>query len=243
MDLERLHPTKNNLQEILQQFPDHKQRYELAKNYAINLVVADIACGAGYGSYLISSVAKIVHGYDIDIQAISHAKKNFKTNNNDFFLYENSLKKDYYDLAVSFETLEHMDEKDGDIFLENIFKSLKGGGILLISTPINRMKNKVNVTPFHLREYSDDEFIEKLKKNGFKIEKMLGQGGSTQVILHKKSFGVSIFAVLKSGLHKIIPKIIRRFVWNKFFNSNNSSLTISEDNWRNQAIQIAVCRK
>jgi cyclopropane fatty-acyl-phospholipid synthase-like methyltransferase len=74
-----------------------------------------------------------------------------------------------FDFICSFETIEHMDEESGDLFLLKILKSLKPKGRLLISTPINKSKIKTNLTPYHIREYDDIEFKQKLIKTALRL--------------------------------------------------------------------------
>ena len=162
--IERITPTNYNLYNFFKKFPDHKQRYDFAINFLNkDMDVADIACGVGYGSFLMHRYCKSIKGFDISDEAIAHAKKNFKMDNIEFYncLY-NDIVNYKFDFICSFETIEHMDEESGDFFLQKIAKSLKPKGILLISTPINKSKIKTNVTPYHIREYDDIEFKQKL---------------------------------------------------------------------------------
>ena len=241
--LERIVPTKETLEYFFEKFPDHKQRYDFAIEMVKDkeLVVADCACGVGYGTYLLSPYCKNIIGFDISDEALSHAKKHFKASNNDFSHVEN-LNKYKFDFIISFETIEHMNEEDGDIFLQNFKKALNRGGKLLISTPINKTENKHNVTPYHIREYDDIEFPKKLKKNGFKVIKMYGQGSN----YHKKLYGetnnsFSIFSLMKLGIHKVLPKQVRNILKEKILGNPEEGLKISEENWQNSAVQIALC--
>lgn len=240
--LERITPTKENLDKFFEQFPDHKQRYHFAKDIINkNMEVADCACGVGYGTYLLASNCKRIIGFDIAQTALKHAKQHFKLDNNDF-LHANNIDKNSFDFIISFETIEHMNEKEGDIFLNNFKKALKKGGKLLISTPINKTNHKHNVTPYHIREYDDVEFPNKLKKNGFNIIKMYGQGSN----YHEKLYGennnsFSIFSLMKLGIHKILPKQIREMLKAKILGNPKDGLKISEYNWQNSAVQIALC--
>ena len=244
---ERIIPVRNNLDNYLDLYRDHKQRYEFALNYIKDKKVADIACGVGYGTYLMAKVAKEVHGFDISKDALEHAMKNFSSFNNNFY-HADEMSQFTYDVIVSFETIEHMSEIEGDLFLNRIGKSLVKDGLLIISTPINKYEKKDHVTPYHVREYSDEEFPKKLKHNGFEILEMYGQGSKYHQVLFGKSenSGFSFFNLMKLKIHKIIPKKIRRSILKKIFYliSSDPYLTpsISKDNWQNKAVQIAVCR-
>ena len=61
--LERITPTKENLVDFFSEFPDHQQRYEFAIDRIDgNMMVADMACGVGYGTWLMSKKAGFVVG-------------------------------------------------------------------------------------------------------------------------------------------------------------------------------------
>ena len=206
--IERITPTKDNLEQFFKEFPDHKQRYDFAINFLNkDMDVADIACGVGYGSFLMSQYCKSVKGFDISDEAITHAKKNFKMDNIEFYncLY-NEIVNYRFDFVCSFETIEHMDEEAGDLFLLKILKSLKPKGRLLISTPINKSKIKTNLTPYHIREYDDIEFKQKLIKNGFTIISMFGQGDSKYYnkLYGKNILNFSMFDIMRTGIHETV---------------------------------------
>ena len=241
--LERITPTKKNLNYFFEKFPDHKQRYEFAcSKLSSDMRIADMACGAGYGSWLMSSRVGSVVGVDISEDALAHARSNFSGNNVEFIHGDEYLFESAFDVVISFETIEHMDESDGDDFLCKIRKSLKRNGLLIISTPINKTENKINVTEFHIREYDDYEFPKKLEENGFEIIEMLGQGSP----YHEKLYGVNdsqgLSAYLKHGAHRFFPKSFRNFIKKIILGDPNEGLKISPKNWRNSMIQIAVCK-
>jgi SAM-dependent methyltransferase len=77
------------------------------------------------------------------------------------------------DVFISLETIEHIRE-DTD-FVDEISRILKPGGLLICSTP-NRIltnpglgANEQPFNPFHVREYSPDEFRALLAKRFLKV--------------------------------------------------------------------------
>lgn len=78
------------------------------------------------------------------------------TENNLLLIESNSI-----DIAVSFETIEHVLEPD--ILLSEIHRVLKGDGILLLSTPNGICTQKKYpqkpYNPFHCKEYSKDDLL------------------------------------------------------------------------------------
>ena len=89
----------------------HVERYALLRQYAAGYVV-DIACGCGYGSYLLATNPDVAHvtGVDIDAAAIAHAqaefggpKTTFRQDNLESYTSERKI-----DLVISVETIEHL---------------------------------------------------------------------------------------------------------------------------------------
>ena len=89
-----------------------------------------------------------------------------------------------------------------------------------------------------LRKY----LINSLEKNGFKIIKMYGQGSNFHKNLYQKNkAGFSIFSVMKLGIHKLLPIKFRSMIKDRVLGDSNDGMTISENNWRNSSVQIALC--
>jgi SAM-dependent methyltransferase len=185
---------------------------------------------------------KGIVGVDISDEALAHARHNFGEENITFIHGDEYLYTSEFDTVISFETIEYMDENAGDAFLQKIKKSLKPHGILIISTPINKTDNKINVTEFHIREYADNEFPRKLEDNGFEITDMHGQGSP----FHEKLYGIDgsrgLFRYMKLEFHQILPQSVRNVMKAILMGSPNDGLMISKENWRSAMIQIAVCK-
>ena len=64
------------------------------------------------------------------------------------------------DFVVTFQVIEHI--QDDNYFLKEIFRVLKPGGKLLLTTPNKLMSLSRN--PWHIREYSPKEMKDILKK-------------------------------------------------------------------------------
>lgn len=143
---------------------EHIERYKFSRKFCKGSVL-DIACGVGYGSELLLnnnlSINKYV-GIDSSHEAISYAKLHYK-NSKSFYYVDDALNpnlQDIYgnfDTIVSFETIEHF--KEDKLFIENLYKLLCPNGTLIISTPFGRGKNQSCSSPFHVYQYTKDEFI------------------------------------------------------------------------------------
>src|SRR5437762_11235071 len=65
---------------------EHWHRYAFARRFAAGKQVLDAACGEGYGSALLATVAHSVVGVDIDATSISHASSRYGDGNRVRFL-------------------------------------------------------------------------------------------------------------------------------------------------------------
>jgi len=166
-DKERQAPKK-----IEETEPSHLARYNFALGFIEeDDIVLDAPCGSGYGSLLLTNKSKKVYGIDLSSPAIDHANEFFSCDNNCFFVCDvqdmKMFKDEYFDVVVSFEGIEHL--KDPNKFLKEIKRILKPEGKLIISTP-----RKPHGSPFHITEFSLDEF-KKLLSKYFNINEMYGQ--------------------------------------------------------------------
>lgn len=245
MKTERIWPTRNNLNDYLNDYPEHRQRYDLVSGLISNLDCADVSCGAGYGAYLMGTTAKSVKGFDISLEALDYANNHFLRKNVSFHNIER-LESQKFEFIASFETIEHMSEKDGDKFLKKIASSMNPNSKLIISTPLNETKYKENVTEFHIREYSNHEFKSKLQNNGFNIEKWYGQSNIVSERLSKEVMSISMIKILNTGLHRLIPSIVRRqlskFLLKKNPDKVNPPCKLIENNLNGAFCQIAICQ-
>jgi 2-polyprenyl-3-methyl-5-hydroxy-6-metoxy-1,4-benzoquinol methylase len=144
-------------------FAEHISRYEFAASYCKGKVVLDAACGTGYGSaHLANSGAKKVIGVDISEKAIEEARRNYgNIENLDFVclsVHELDKLKQSFDLLISFETIEHIENPD--TFLRDVIRILKKGALALISSPnLNYyLTPEGHINPHHLSEMSYETF-------------------------------------------------------------------------------------
>lgn len=147
---------------------EHLQRYELLKEWVKDKRVLDAACGEGYGSYVLSLSAKSVQGIDINVVAIENAQTKYSKNNLNFLTgsvdklpFEDAS----FDVVVSFETLEHINEDTQKRFMEEVRRVLTAEGTLIISTPNKKFYTDIpNYTnPFHVKELYKEEFLNLLQ--------------------------------------------------------------------------------
>ncbi|MEM9374021.1 MAG: methyltransferase domain-containing protein, partial [Planctomycetota bacterium] len=155
---------------------EHVHRYLFAATLCARKDVLDIACGEGYGSAMLAGVARSVVGVDIDGPTIEQARAAYHTSGVEFEQGDCAsipYKKDSFDVVVSFETIEHIEDHAG--FLREIRRVLRPGGILVCSTPDTDVyRHPGGPNPFHAMELDRGEY-ERLLAKRFSNVRILGQ--------------------------------------------------------------------
>lgn len=125
--------------------------------------VLEIGCGSGLGAMYIAQNCSRVLGIDINEEEINEAKEtnrrdNIEFKNIDFF---NMIENEKYDVIVSLDVIEHMNEEDGKKFLDKTRKHLKKDGILILGTPsIYSYKYQGALSKAdHIKCYDKDELV------------------------------------------------------------------------------------
>jgi 2-polyprenyl-3-methyl-5-hydroxy-6-metoxy-1,4-benzoquinol methylase len=153
-------------------------RHEAAYQHARRLVrggrVLDLGCGSGYGTARLAVAGALVVGIDrIAPDAASRAAgvRFARADLRGIPLRERS-----FDLIVSFQVIEHLD--DPTAYLAAIAGLLGEDGLAMLSTPNLAMSDGVN--PYHVHEYRADELEAVLRRHFGGVE-MLGVGTSDPV--------------------------------------------------------------
>ena len=160
----------------------HLARYHWAKE-VLDLLkpasVLDIACGAGYGSYIFANrmVYAAITGADYDPRAIKVARESYQHENLSYVtgdLVSWTAERDgqltglgKYDVVVSFDTIEHIAHRD--IAFIRITENINENGVLLLSTPCGHQESVL--TPeweAHKLEYSYKD-LQNLLRRFFKV--------------------------------------------------------------------------
>ncbi len=143
---------------------EHYQRYESIKELVKGKVVVDAACGEGYGTSIIGSVAKQVTGFDISEEAVKRATESYATDNVTYRIGDISnlpLEDDTVEVFVSFETIEHVDADLQVKFISEVSRVLKKDGVFIISSPNKAIYSDFfnYDNEFHVHEMYKDEFL------------------------------------------------------------------------------------
>ncbi len=165
---------------------EHLHRYAIATDLVENKKVLDIACGEGYGSYLLASSAADVTGIDADLPTIESARRKYKKDHLRFLTGTATAlpcKNNEFDIVVSYETLEHLEDHKG--MLGEIKRVLTPGGLLILSTPNKEIYSdkKSYSNPFHVKELYEKELVTLLGEHflNMRLLRQLGTGHSMVV--------------------------------------------------------------
>lgn len=182
---------------------DHLGRYKFANNFILdNDNILDLACGIGYGSFIMSQNKNInITSIDISQDAIDYANKYYKNDKINFVCsdcFKADLKNKSFNKIISFETIEHIEE---DIKLLNLYHNiLKDDGLLILSTPNELlMPFSKNNFQFHIKHYKPNELEILLNKCGFVINGIYSQKTNKDEQLIKGWNGVFNIVVCKKA--------------------------------------------
>ncbi len=150
----------------------HVERYEFAASLTKGLRVLDCACGAGYGSWIMSlHGAPSVLGVDLDRATIEYADRYYRRSPSVAFrrgdaLALSDLIEDDVDCVVSFETLEHLPQPQ--VFLDQVQALLRRtDGMLVVSSPPPR---RWSTNPYHLAEWPLRVFASEISRRFGEVE-------------------------------------------------------------------------
>lgn len=198
---------------------EHLHRYALGQVLAKDKTVLDIASGEGYGSHLLSQVAKFVYGVDISEESVSHAQNKYKTSNLEFKVGSASsipIENSTIDVIVSFETLEHHDKHRE--MMQEFVRVLKPDGIVILSSPEKSIyKQRDPINPYHIKELTLPE-LEKLLSTYFKFVRLFDQQFVYGSLIVEKNNSIG-FAYFDGDYGKIENSLKEEEFYNKpFFN-------------------------
>ena len=190
--------------------PDHVGRYEFATQYVPDKgQVLDMACGVGYGAYILASQTNCQNILAIDISrdGIKYANQHYRSPKITYRQADcltTNLKPDNFDVVVSFETVEHI--QNDKLLIKRFFAALKPDGKLILSTPNQLLMPFISEKfPFHIRHYTPEELIALITSVGFSVESCFSQPNKRSTELIPGWEGLFNIVVCSKPSNKSIP--------------------------------------
>jgi 2-polyprenyl-3-methyl-5-hydroxy-6-metoxy-1,4-benzoquinol methylase len=218
----------------------HLKRYEFARPLCRAREVLDAACGVGYGTAYLAEEAGRVIGVDVDADAIAYAGARYARRNVEFVqqdLADLDLPEDSFDVVVSFETIEHLEQPEA--FLAHAARVLRADGVFIVSTPRVDETTTSPENPFHTLELSRNDFEAMLGRHFGAVE-LYGQH-RIQTRRHRLLQRADVL-----GLRKRLPFVRRasRAVAGTpaMDDVTAEEIEISRDALENASELVAVCR-
>lgn len=192
-------------------FRRHLAVYEWIAARVKAMTVADLACGEGYGSEVLSRTAAEVVGIDANPEAHAHARLRYVRPN---LRFERDLVENVsgpLDAVVFLQTIEHIDE------VEALLRRIAAAApVAFISTP-NRLTlapqgAEKSDNPWHLREYTSSEY-RRLLAPAFGSVEVHGLFHSGKLAVHERAIGLgwdrlhAALRITKPFYDRFIPAI------------------------------------
>ena len=139
----------------------HAARYQFAREWVAGRTVLDAGCGAGYGSAYLAQFARSVVGIDISPEAVRHAADTYRAENLCYRVQDCEVDlgaEDHtVDVICAFEMIEHL--RSPARFLRAVQRTLRPGGLFIVSTPNTESSFPSGLDPFHVQEYNPAGFL------------------------------------------------------------------------------------
>ena len=221
---------------------EHLHRYgEILKSLTGNETILDIACGSGFGTHLLStSSIGQVYGGDLSSEAINLCQKTWNKDNLSYEIMDGTQLKfedNYFDVVVSFETIEHTTKFNE--MIQELKRVVKPNGTIYLSTPNIKVNSPSGIVrnPYHTQEWDYNEFKE-IVKTHFSKFKLYGQQYSRY---NKKGIAYTIENLLyQRGVRKLPNKIQNNIM--KLFGQATIYPSINDYTMLSSPEMIARCK-
>jgi 2-polyprenyl-3-methyl-5-hydroxy-6-metoxy-1,4-benzoquinol methylase len=121
--------------------------------------ILDLSCGTGYGTDYLGSCAGDIVGIDCAVDIVAASRARYPRATVSFVAMDGcalAFQDATFDGIVSQDTIEHIE--DDHRFVAELARVLKPEGALVIFTPHGKGGGVTPEDPFHVREYTQDEF-------------------------------------------------------------------------------------
>jgi ubiquinone/menaquinone biosynthesis C-methylase UbiE len=202
--------------------------YVLATNY-VGGNLLEVGCGEGRGIDWLLPKIKQYSAIDKIAPVVEQLKQKYPQGNftNGNIPPLSSYAENSFDSIVSFQVIEHI--QDDRLFLKEIHRVLKPGGVALITTPNRPMSLSRN--PWHIREYTPTE-LTNLAKEFFPQVEMKGIAGNEKIMQYYERNKKSVDRMMRWDIFNLqykLPAPLLRIPYEILNRLNRNKLKDSAD--------------
>lgn len=161
----------------------HLSRYVFFSGWASGKDVLDVACGNGYGSHLLSRVARSVTAVDLAAHLVEYGRKHNPAPNLRYVCADVAALagEAQVDLVTSVETFEHIPSDRIPAYVGALRDVLRPDGVLLCTTPFARETVRAPNNREHVAEYSTPDFVAGLS-TAFEVDLVVYQDRTGRLV-------------------------------------------------------------
>lgn len=176
-----VYTTEITSDKILSDNPIHQRLlkpYLVARQY-VKGDLLELGCGEGRGVEHLMPLAASYTALDKIGEVVERLQKMYPAGKFKQAVFPpfSDLDENSFDTVVSFQVIEHL--RNDELFLKEIHRVLKPGGLALLTTP--NIKLTLSRNPWHIREYTAEQ-LESLAKKIFPHVELRGIAGNQKVM-------------------------------------------------------------
>ncbi len=173
--------------------------------------VLDLSCGTGYGSDYLGAFAGRIVGIDCAPAVVAKSRADYLRSNVAFLAMDAcalAFHDASFDCIVSQDTIEHV--QDDRRFVAELTRVLKPQGRLVIFTPHGKGRGVTPADPYHIREYTLEEFKALLQPH-FSSVRWYGRRQGDRLKTAEQSMDV-VRNLDPVGFRNCVPRPIRHWL-------------------------------
>jgi cyclopropane fatty-acyl-phospholipid synthase-like methyltransferase len=184
--------------------------------------VLDVGCGGGAYSCYFAQLGFDVTGIDISEPSIQSAALFAEALELDNVTFKTVDARGFdvgrFDIAYSFDVVEHIPWEHHETFLKGVYKNLKPGGVFYIRAP-----HSYNIRQYvagHIGLPTYEELMQAAENTGYKAQVLLGHTG--------KASPVNYAVALERMIYRVAPNEYWRYTFLKYFSLANVVLKLTK---------------
>jgi 2-polyprenyl-3-methyl-5-hydroxy-6-metoxy-1,4-benzoquinol methylase len=162
----------DSVAEARRDYPRFWASYAWASGFVEGKRVLDAACGSGFGSAMLGERAVRVLGLELEEVLLGHARSHFGSDNVSFLrwdLHEKLLTEDRFDVLVSFQTLEHVEDPEKVLSALNGVLTEEATAVFGVPNGEHEMRDGKG-KPYHVRQFTRKGLGELLGRHYHEVE-------------------------------------------------------------------------